>query len=324
MKRVRVYSHPLCLKHLPGVGHPESPARIRSILKLLDEEICLRIDEPDLPPEDDVLGTLAWIHSGEYIQRVHRACLEGPGTIDSQDCAVGPGSWESLTAAVGLALRAALDLASGKFRRAFVATRPPSHHALKDRASGYCFFNSTALAAEVLCRASGASILIVDFDAHHGNGTQEHFLSRRDIGYLSVHEFPAFPGTGGGDEEGKGEGLGLTLNIPLGAGADDDMVCTALEHGLKTMMGRLHPAAIVVSAGFSGHRKDPLSSWKLSETGFKRMTQAIVRASEYYSEGRVLSLLEGGYEPASLASSVRAHVEALAETTATEPGRSVN
>jgi len=200
-------------------------------------------------------------------------------------------------AASGLALRAALDMASGRFQRGFVALRPPSHHALRERASGYCFFNSTALAAEVLCRASAQPVLVVDFDAHHGNGIQELFWTRRDVGYLSVHEFPAFPGSGAGDEEGEGEGLGATLNIPLGPGADDETVCTALEHGLETMVERMHPVALVLSAGFSGSLEDPLSTWKLTEGGFRRMTQAIVRASERFSDGRVLSLLEGGYEP---------------------------
>ena len=324
MQLPSLYTHPDCLRHLPGLGHPESPARLRVLLEALDDTVCRQVDGLLLPPEDEVLGTLAWIHSREYIERVREACKSGPATIDSQDCPVGPGSWEALKAASGLSLRAALDMASGRCRRAFVALRPPSHHAGREKASGYCYFNATALAAEVLCRASGRSVLVVDFDAHHGNGTQEHFWERGDIGFFSVHEYPAFPGSGAGDEEGAGNGRGATLNIPLGAEADDDMVCAAFDHGLATMAARIHPAAIVVSAGFSGHRDDPLSSWKLTETAYRRMTRAILQAAEQYSEGRVLSLLEGGYKPANLASSARAHVEELGREASADSGPGIN
>lgn len=324
MPKPTLYSHPDCLKHLPGLGHPENPARLRAVLEALDEEICRPVQGLVLPTEEDVLGTLEWIHSREYLERVRLACENAPSMVDGQDCSVGPGSWEALRAASGLALRAALDMASGRFQRGFVALRPPSHHALRDKASGYCFFNSTALAAEVLCRASAQPVLVVDFDVHHGQGTQKHFWKRGDVGFLSVHEFPAFPGSGAGDEEGEGDGLGATMNIPLGPGADDETVSTALEHGLEMMIGRIRPVAIVLSAGFSGHQEDPLSSWKLTEKGFRRMTRAIVRASEFSAEGRILSLLEGGYEPKSLQASVRAHVEELGAKAAPVSAPGVN
>ncbi len=215
-------------------------------------------------------------------------------------------------ASAGLVLQAALHLASGKSRRGFVVARPPSHHAEWDRARGYCFFNGAALAAEVLSRASDAPILVVDIDAHHGNGTQGQFWERDDVGYVSVHEYPAFPGSGGADEIGAGPGMGTTRNIPLATGADDDIVVSALEAALEEMGSRMRPAAVVISAGFAGHEADPLSGLRITEAGFRRMTRAIVQCAEHWSDGRVLSILEGGYELEALASSARAHVETLA------------
>lgn len=315
MTQITVLSHADCLAHQPGPGHPDTPERLRRVLHVLGElpdEQCSIQHELVLPPEDDVLGTLAWIHDGEYIDRVRSACSSAPTTIDTEDCALSTDSWRSLTAAAGLCLRGALDLASGRLARGFVAARPPSHHAEKDRARGYCFFNATALAAEVLVRASGEPVLVVDFDAHHGNGTQAHFWERGDVGYISVHEFPAFPGTGGADEVGEGKGRGATRNVPLAPGADDSVFATAMENALEEIGTRIRPAAVVVSAGFSAHTDDPLSAMRVTETGFRRVTRAIVQAAEAWSSGMVLSVLEGGYDVKALAASARAHVQELA------------
>ncbi|MCK5379058.1 MAG: histone deacetylase [Acidobacteria bacterium] len=314
MTRVRLYSHRDCESHLPGLGHPESPERVRRVLQALEGLGPDRVEPvPDivLPSEDDVLGALKWIHDPAYLERVRVACEQAPSHVDSPDCAVSEGSWPSLMAAPGLVLRAALDQASGRFRRGFIAARPPSHHAERNRARGYCFFNGAALAAEVLTRASGGPVLVVDFDAHHGNGTQRHFWERADVGYVSVHEYPAFPGSGGADEIGEGAGRGLTRNVPLAAGGDDAVVATALENALEEMCSRMQPVAVVVSAGFAGHEADAVSGLKMTKEGFRRITRAIIQAADAWAEGRILSVLEGGYDLDALASSVTAHVEVL-------------
>lgn len=314
-----VRSHPRCLEHKPGLGHPETPERVRVILDALTARADGRwvVDrESPLPPDDDTLGTLAWIHDPAYIESVREASEAGSGWLDSHDCSVSSGTFDAAVAAAGLAMQAALDLANGRLVRAFIVARPPAHHAHRESASGYCFFNSVALAAEVVVRSWNRPVVIADFGALHGDGTQEHFYSRAEVGFVSVHRYPAFPGGGGADEVGEGEGRGTTRNVPLAGGADDDVFCTAFEDALGEMCHRLRPSAIILSAGFDGHRDDPLGGMRLSETGYSRLTGAAVDAARRWSEGRVLSFLEGGYELEALAKSARIHVEELAKRSA--------
>jgi len=278
----------------------------------LGPECVIPVPGVILPPENDIIGALKWIHDPDYIERVRAACGAAPSHVDTPDCAVSAGSWASLMAGPGLMLRAALDQASGRFTRAFVAARPPSHHAERNRARGYSFFNGAALAAEVLTRASGGPVLVVDIDAHHGNGTQRHFWERGDVGYVSVHEYPTFPGSGSADEIGEGKGRGFTRNVPLAAGSDDTVVVSALENALEEIGARMQPVAVVVSAGFGGHQDDPISGLAMTPDGFRRMTRAIIQAADAWADGRVLSILEGGYDLDALASSAGAHVEILA------------
>ena len=314
---VSVRSHPLCLLHEPGLGHPEVPARVEVVLDALSSRVEGRwvVDrESQLPPEDDVVGALAWVHDKAYIERVREAAEGGADWLDSQDCAVSGGSFQAVIAAAGLGLQAGLDLVNRRLRRAFIVARPPAHHAGRDRASGYCFFNHVALAAEVVTRSWVRPVVIADFGALHGNGTQDHFYDRGDVGYVSVHRFPAFPGTGGADETGEGEGLGTTRNVPLAPGADDEVFCAAFEGALEEICMSLRPAAILVSAGFDAHADDPLGGMHLGEAGIERLTSAVVAAADRWSEGNLLSFLEGGFELEALAKSARIHVEQLAAT----------
>jgi len=311
---VLVRSSSRCLDHLPSVGHPETPSRQRAVIDALRHDPGRwRIDDdPLLPPDEDAVGVLRWLHDAAYLDRIAAASVAAPGSVDTVDCPTSSGTYGACLAAAGLALNSALDVANGRLERAFLVLRPPSHHAERDRARGFCFVNSVALAAEVLVRAWNAPILIVDFDAHHGNGTQSMFHSRGDVGYLSVHQYPFFPGTGAGEDIGEGHGLGATRNVPLAAGADDDVFATALEDALQDIGAILRPAAIVVSAGFDAHRDDPLAEMNLTENGFRRVTRAVVQASEMWAGGRVLSILEGGFHLKALAACARAHVEELA------------
>lgn len=312
---VLVRSNRRCLLHDPGLGHPETARRIEVILDALETGAAGRwvVDrDAPLPPDDDVLGVLRWIHDPSHIERLRDASSEGHGWLDTEDCRVSPGTFDASVAAAGLALNAALDLVNARLERAFVVLRPPSHHAERGSAKGYCFFNSVALAAEVVVQSWVRPVLIVDFDAHHGNGTQRHFYDRGDVGYLSVHGFPAFPGTGTADEVGIGEGEGANRNIPLALGADDSIYCAAFERALDELGSRLEPVAIIVSAGFDAHASDPLGGMRLTEAGFRRLSSAVASAAQRWSGGRVLSFLEGGFDLQALANCARIHVEELA------------
>lgn len=313
---LEVRSHPRCLEHRPGIGHPDQPNRLAAVLQALEappDGHWRLLPESPLPSEDDILGVLAWVHDTAYIERVRTAAASGAGWLDSEDCVVSQGSFAAAMAAAGLALQAGLDLVNRRVDRVFVAVRPPAHHAERARARGYCFFNGVALAAEVIARAWNRPVLIVDFDALHGNGTQQQFWERADVGYLSVHRYPWFPGTGTADQVGSGPGLGTTRNVPLAEGADDEVFCTALERALEELAGRLQPAALVLSAGFNAHHADPTGGMRLTAAGFRRLTRAVMAAAASFAGGRVLSFLEGGFAPLALAEGARAHVEAMAE-----------
>jgi acetoin utilization deacetylase AcuC-like enzyme len=317
--QVSVRSHPLVMEHVPGLGHPETPARVQVVLDALSARSAGRwvVDrESALPPEEDVVGTLAWVHDPAYIEKVRKAAEDGSRWLDSQDNAMSEGSFRAAIAAAGLGLQAALDLVNGRLHRGFVVARPPAHHAGRGAASGYCFFNSVAVAGEVVTRSWGSPVVIADFSALHGNGTQEHFFDRGDVGYVSVHRYPAFPGSGGADEVGVGDGGGTTRNVPLEAGSGDEVFCTAFEQALTEICQRLQPAAILLSAGFDAHRDDPLGGMQLTESGFERITKAAVIAAEHWSGGRILSFLEGGFALEALAKSARIHVEQLATSLA--------
>lgn len=316
---ISVWSHPACLEHLPPLGHPDHPGRLRVLLEELSREPGpwdMRSEAP-LQPEEDTLGVVRWIHDSDYIRRFRHACENAPTVLGSPDNPVSPGSFRSALAAAGLATTAALEAANNRLRSAFLAVRPPGHNAAADRARGFCFFNNVALAAEILSRAWHAPLLIVDFDAHHGGGTQRLFYERADIGFVSVHRHPFFPGTGAADETGAGPGLGTTRNVPLAAAADDDIYASAFETALDEIAARLRPALILVSAGFTAHVDDPVGGMRVTESGFARMGRGIAEAAARYADGRVLTVLEGGYHPRALARSVCAYLRGLAGTSQT-------
>ncbi|MFZ2493797.1 MAG: histone deacetylase, partial [Thermoanaerobaculia bacterium] len=197
--------------------------------------------------------------------------------------------------------------------RAFLIARPPGHHAEREEAMGFCFFNTIACAAEWLREQPGIErVFIFDFDVHHGNGTQHLFEERDDVFYASAHRFPFYPGTGAADEVGIRKGKGYTLNIPLAGGAGDPALMRATEETVVRVIDEYRPQAILLSAGFDGHRRDPLGGMRITEQGYGALTRRIVEAAERHCEGRVLSLMEGGYDMEGLAASVGEHVKALA------------
>jgi acetoin utilization deacetylase AcuC-like enzyme len=319
-KPVLVRSHPRCLEHRPGLGHPESPARLRAVLDALDGSgPWLMEREAELPPEEDVLGALKWIHDPAHLDRLREASASAPGFLDSGDCAVSSGTFSAAVAAAGVALATALDLVNGRIDRAFLVVRPPSHHAGRATASGWCFVNSVALAAETIARAWQGPVLVVDIDALHGSGTQEIFWERGDVVTVSVHRYPGFPGTGGGDEIGAGAGEGANRNVPLAIGSDDATVQAALEGVLDEMVPLVRPVAMVVSAGFGGHASDPVGGFCLTAKGYFRITRALVETAERWCGGRILSVLEGGVDLKALAECALVHVAALAGDAPRQP-----
>jgi acetoin utilization deacetylase AcuC-like enzyme len=228
------------------------------------------------------------------------------------DTGVSPGSWRAALLSAGGALLACDAVLAGKARSAFVCTRPPGHHAEAGRAMGFCLFNNIAVAARHLQRAHGLGrILIVDWDVHHGNGTQHMFETDPTVFYFSTHQFPFYPGTGSARETGSGRGAGFTLNYPMPAGSGDAEYIEVFQSVLCPEIDRVQPEAILISAGFDAHRDDPLAGMSLTEKGYAALTSILREAAGRHCDGRIISLLEGGYDLQALAAAVEAHLLAL-------------
>ena len=259
--------------------------------------------------EARALRGIAPVHAERYPARLAEACRAAPGVFDSPDNPVSAGTYRAALAAVACALAAVDAAASGTASRLWVPVRPPGHHALRDRAMGFCFFNNAAVAAEAFLAAGIGPVAVVDFDVHHGNGTQEHFWERSDAYFLSVHRYPFYPGSGAGDEVGSGAGRGFTRNFPLAAGAGDAVYSAAVDVGVEEIVAAARPAAWVVSAGFDAHRDDPLGGMGVTEAGFAAIGRTLCDAA---AKTPVVAVLEGGYEPKALSRAVQSFLSTLA------------
>jgi len=308
---INIYTHPLFYKHDTGIGHPETNERIDAAIEGvrragLDERI---VRDTALHPDTD--RVIAKVHSADYERELEEACRMGARLFHSLDNPISSHSFAAARAAVGTALTAAAGVLRGE--RAFVVARPPGHHAERLEAMGFCFFNTIACVAEWMLEQPGmARVLIFDFDVHHGNGTQAIFEDREDVFYVSMHRYPFYPGTGALGEIGIGMGRGFTKNIPMDAGLGDAAYLRATEDVVTRIIDSYRPSAILLSAGFDAHRNDPLGGMRVSEQCFGEMTRRVMEAAQRDSQGRVLSLLEGGYDMEGLAASVAEHVHALA------------
>ena len=309
-----VYSD-IYLKHKTGPQHPERPERLTAIVaglgkKLSDENSKLQLMSPK--PFSETLEWLTTIHSPEYVERVKKSCQDREEYMDSIDTPISPESYEVAVMAVGGVLSGIDGVMEGNVKNAFCAVRPPGHHALKDRAMGFCIFNNVAIGTRYIQKKYGLSkVLIVDWDVHHGNGTQDDFYDDPTVLYFSTHRSPFYPGTGYADEKGIGKGLGYTINVPMTAGSGDENYKKAFEDILKPRAIEFDPDFVLVSAGFDSHKDDPLGGMNVTADGFAEMTKIVKGIAEKCCDGRLVSILEGGYSLDGLAESVDAHVSIL-------------
>lgn len=301
------FSHPDCSEHRPIWGHPEQPERLQAALAGA-RRAGATLAEVKLDAAR-ALAAVERVHDPSLPKRLEAACR---GTVPSFfDCADNPisaGTYRAAIAAVGATLAAVDAVWEGRAAVAWAAVRPPGHHALRDRAMGFCFFNNAAVAAEELRQLGARAVAVVDIDVHHGNGTQEHFYARRDVFYLSLHRYPFYPGSGGADETGVGEGVGFTRNLPLAGGVGDEVWVEALRVGLEDVTRVTAPDAWVISAGFDAHMADPLGGMSLTPQGFAQIGAALHQAA---GEKPVVAVLEGGYHGMALAESVHAFLTGL-------------
>ena len=313
---MRVFTDRRCLEHPAPPGYPERPERLRAVLEGLRGGPWAIVDTGDDPAAGaagDLRAAVEAVHDRGYLERFERAAARGDSLFDSADNPLAPATPEAAWGAVNAALAAAEWVAGGEGRRAFAAVRPPGHHAERALAMGFCFFNNAAVAAEHLRRRCGAErVAVFDFDVHHGNGTQHLFEERADVFYASTHQYPFYPGTGAAEETGRGAGAGATLNLPLPAGTSDDGYAEAIEGVVIPALRRFAPDVLVLSAGFDAWRGDPLGGMRVSRDGFAAWGRALAALADEVSGGRVLALLEGGYDLAALPDLVTVHLEGLA------------
>jgi acetoin utilization deacetylase AcuC-like enzyme len=300
-------SHPAGHNHLTPAGHPERPDRLRAVEQALEDEKFQSLARV-LAPEAEI-ESIALCHPRDFVEEIRDASpTEGLVRIDS-DTVMSPGSYEAAIRAVGGAMLAVDEVMTKKAANAFCAMRPPGHHAETVRPMGFCLFNSIAIAARHARKKYGVErVAIVDFDVHHGNGTQEIFWSDPNVMYCSTHEMPLYPGTGAKSERGNHDNI---VNAPLRAGDGGERFREAVESALIPRLRTFAPGLLMISAGFDAHTRDPLANLNLVEDDFGWVTRKLMDVADETCEGRIVSLLEGGYDLQGLARSVDAHVTAL-------------
>ena len=313
MARTGFVYHADYLEHDMGHGHPESPQRLRAIVARLEETGLLPglIRITPQPATDD---WVTQVHTNSYVKALRtRAPHQGYVSLDP-DTSMSPGSLNAAYLAAGGVLTAIDAIMDKRVDNAFCAVRPPGHHAEADHAMGFCLINNVAVAARYFQKRYGLErIAIVDWDVHHGNGTQHAFYKDPSVFFFSTHQYPYYPGTGAVDERGEGKGEGYTLNVPMSAGKGDTEYLDTFNRVLRPALKAYKPDAIIISAGFDAHRDDPLAGMNLTDEGYKALTRVVKEIASEHAQGRVLSCLEGGYNLAALATSVEGHLRVLQE-----------
>lgn len=302
---------PRYLEHDMGMGHPESPNRLRAIVQQLEQSGAMaqlaRV-EPRMAEDE----WIAQIHTQAYLASLKQhAPASGRVSLDP-DTSMSPGSLTAAYLAAGGALAGVDAIMAKQVDHVFCAVRPPGHHAEANRAMGFCLLNNVAIAARYAQKKHGLSrVLIVDWDVHHGNGTQHSFEDDPSVLFFSTHQFPHYPGTGRESEHGRGAGESYTINVPMEAGEGDDEYRAIFHNVLVPAADEFKPELVIISAGFDAHKDDPLASMGLTEAGYAELTGIVAGIAKQHAQGRILSSLEGGYNLTALAASVDAHVRGL-------------
>jgi acetoin utilization deacetylase AcuC-like enzyme len=304
---MKIFTDSRCLDHAP-VACPEIPRRLAGILAELERRGAdLHRDEPHAEAGRAVRA----VHDEAYVDRFERAVARGDGILDSADNPLCPATWSAAWAAVEATLHGADEVAAGG-GRAFAAVRPPGHHAERGLAMGFCFFNNAAVAAQYLRDHHGVGrVAIYDFDVHHGNGTQHIFEARADVFYASSHQFPFYPGTGAASEKGRAKGQGATLNVPLPAGTGPEAFLEVVDEVILPSLLRFRPEVLIASAGFDAWKGDPLGGLRLEEETFRQLGERLRSAADEVAGGRLLSVLEGGYDLEALPRLVATYLEGV-------------
>jgi acetoin utilization deacetylase AcuC-like enzyme len=306
--------HPAYLDHDMGSGHPESPNRLHAIMGQLEQSgTAARLTRIEPRKAED--EWITQVHTPGYVAAlIQHAPTSGRVSLDP-DTSMSPGSLTAAYLAAGGALAAVDAIMNGRVDHAFCAVRPPGHHAEAGRAMGFCLFNNVAIAARYVQKKHGLKrVLIVDWDVHHGNGTQHSFEDDSSVLFFSTHQYPHYPGTGRATERGRGAGDGFTINVPMEAGEGDDEYRAIFHKALVPAADDFKPEFVIISAGFDAHKDDPLAGMGLTEAGYADLTNIVAGIAKRHAMGRILSSLEGGYNLTALSASVDRHIQALLDS----------
>ena len=315
--KTAVVYHPRYLEHRPGRGHPERPERLTAIVDRLRAEATLENLRWITPTPAD-RPSIETVHEARYVRHVQDVAARAPALLDAGDTPVSKESYDVACLAAGGVIGAIDEVMAGRLRNAFCAVRPPGHHARPAAAMGFCLFNNVAIGARHVQRKHGVKrVLIVDWDVHHGNGTQEAFYDDPSVLFFSVHQFPFYPGpSGAAQNTGRGPGRGFNINVPLPAGTDEK---TVRRHFLDTLVpaaDKFAPQCVLISCGFDAHKDDQLGGLRMTSAGFGELTRIVCGIAERHGNGRLVSVLEGGYTLEAIAESAVHHVQALVASAA--------
>ena len=312
MNKTGYISDPFYLKH-KNEPHPENPGRLNAIQKNIESSKYYN-NLTLIQPRKATVEDIAKVHGTGYIRSVEDSCRNGVRNLDA-DTVISSDSYQAALLSAGAGLEALDKILEGTVGNAFCAVRPPGHHAEQNKAMGFCLFNNVGVIARYAQDVKNIQkIFIFDWDVHHGNGTQHSFYKDSSIYYSSIHQYPFYPGTGGVDETGTGDGLGSNLNLPMRAYSCDADYINAIEQKLIPVIQKFNPDLIIISAGFDAHENDPLAQINLSTDCYGKMTQKLMEIANDVCNGRILSMLEGGYDYSALADSVQLHVETLSSS----------
>lgn len=290
-------------------GHPERPERLLAVREgLAQRGLDSRLRRELARPVNRSL--LERLHLATYVSGIEQVCARGGGRLDA-DTSVVPESWEAALKSAGAVTQAVAHVLAGTWERAFCSVRPPGHHATASRAMGFCLFGNAAVGAQLALDLGLQRVAILDWDIHHGNGTQSLFWNRNDVMYASWHQFPFYPGTGRAQDVGEGEGAGFTVNCPLPAGAGQAEYLAAWETKILPALDRTQPEMLIISAGFDSDARDPLGGHRLQAASYEALTARVVEWADKNCHGRIVSVLEGGYSLSALAEDVAVHVATL-------------